>query len=306
MDILDLLDLDSYQNKTIPQYVPSGIPAVSSDIPSTVDTKQLADTAAMSKNPEPATVSDKSDTPQKSYINDIMGSLLAPTSNYNQPGFGDIINSFKTGGVGAGVGKIDEYFNSPEGRQIIGGLVSAHNPYAGDYMVKQAEQQKQLMAQRNMPISNVDKMKMAVELAKTSGDLDLELRKMGISSDEFKKTFGQKEKEFTTTSAQKDKEIATQQQNADLAAKKQNQEVKENQQKMNFETAQELATKGMISGDDFVNYKNNPSAYKLTGGGHGILGLGNKASLEKGVLHIDPVTGVKAYVFKDGTFQREQ
>ena len=114
----------------------------------------------------------------------ILNTLLQPTTSSTFGVLGDstgaIINAFKPsqgGGFWSGVGKIGEYLNTPEGKEIIGGLISKQNPYAGAYMVNNAEEQKQALMARNAPISNTDKMKMAVELAKTSGDLDLELRK---------------------------------------------------------------------------------------------------------------------------------
>ena len=198
----------------------------------------------------------------------ILNTLLQPKTSSTFGVSGDstdaIINAFKPsqgGGFWSGVGKIGEYLNTPEGKEIIGGLISKQNPYAGAYMVNNAEAQKQALMARNAPISNTDKMKMAVELAKTSGDLNLELRKMGISSQEFQQTYGMKGQELANEKAktniqqqQADTEqqrLAVEQQRAATEEKKANQDLNQMPVDKLIETY-----KGKISPEDAATLQN--------------------------------------------------
>jgi len=98
-----------------------------------------------------------------------------------QPGLGDIIKSFKRkGGFGRGMGMIAKYIASPEGQQIIGGLISNYKPYAGKYLVDTAQNRmkanQESMAQYNTPISKSDRIKNAIEYLKMNKNYETKVK----------------------------------------------------------------------------------------------------------------------------------
>ena len=194
--------------------------------------EDLAKTAATLETPATST-----SAPKAPYMQNNSQALLNSLMQSNpstQPGFMDIYNGFKTGGLSGGMAKVIDYLNSPEGKEIVGGLISKQNPYAGAYMVDKAEQQKQMMAQANMMSLN-DKMKLATELVTKGDDRSIEMAKMLIGQDQFQKTFGQKNQEIANEKAktniqqqQADTEqqrLAVEQQRAATEEKKANQDL---------------------------------------------------------------------------------
>jgi hypothetical protein len=116
--------------------------------------------------------------PNKTLLDAAMKIINESGTVPQQPGFGDIIKSFRPsqgGGFGKGITKIGEYLNSPEGQQIIGGLISRDKPYGGAYMVDKAQdqirQQNAFRISQNAPLSKGDRLKALIDLGKNQPEI---------------------------------------------------------------------------------------------------------------------------------------
>ena len=194
MNLLDLFNPDDINsnNPVIPAQ-PGGMP-----------TKAAAEALGFDPNAEspveaPAESPVEAPAESGNVLTKIVKSFGGP--EVSQPGFGDIYNSFKTGGAKSGLSKVVDYLNSPEGIQLVGGLVSHDKPYAGLSMVNNAQDQIKARQAYNMaskaPLSNSEKYKMAVEMSKNDAELKMNLQKMGLDW-----------QKYTTESQHKAQEIA--------------------------------------------------------------------------------------------------
>ena len=214
MNLLDLFNPDDINsNSPVIPAQPMGIPTKAaaealgfdpseSNEQTSVSTPNMG-TASNVPQPEPVASS--------SALMKALKSLDTPTSS--QPGFGDIINAFKEGGAKSGFSKVGEYLNSPEGIQLIGGLVSSSKPYAGLSMVDSAQKSIQARNAANLaaqaPLSNADKYKLALEMSHNDVDLKMNMAKLGLDWNKF-----------NVESGQKNQEIGIQQQNSDIEKQK--------------------------------------------------------------------------------------
>ena len=250
----------------------------------------------------------------------------------NQPAsaptnFGDVINSFVTPknddqqphGFMAGITKLGDYLATPEGRQLIGGLVSKQNPEAGLYMVNQAEKDRQRMLEQNAPISKTDKYKMAMEGAKNIDEVKQRALSMGIDWKKFMADMGIKESNLANETAKTEIErqnAAVSKQNADtdkarlgLENKKTEADIAktgyEEKVKPILDTAKNMYDKGNLTEENYNKIVSNPYKYRISGNAQGFVVGKTRAPVEEGQLGVD-ANGKKAYKFKDGTFQEVQ
>ena len=140
-------------------------------------------------------------TPEVASDGSFMDTLkdLIKTPTNTQPGFDDIYNGFKEGGVAGGVKSLANYLNSPDGQEIVGGLISKQNPYAGKFMVDNAEQKKNIALQNNMPLSKSQLAPILAELYKTEQETGAKKGALGFDFEKFLVENGMKSKEFKET-----------------------------------------------------------------------------------------------------------
>ena len=183
----------------------------------------------------------------------------------SQPGFGDIYNSFKTGGAKSGISKVVDYLNSPEGIQLVGGLVSHDKPYAGLSMVNNAQDQIKARQAYNMaskaPLSNSEKYKMAVEMSKNDAELKMNLAKMGLDWQKYTTESGQKAQEIANAA----KDTAIRQQEANTGAQKATADVS-NQKTERQQEAQKTAESNRSWVSKIFGSHVKPISRKDTGG----------------------------------------
>jgi len=196
--------------------------------PAPTNNDNLATAAATAPTAKNSALPVKMDTTNQDSVNTSIANMLQQggnTSNFGVTGdsFGDIIKAFKPsqgGGFGAGIAKIGEYLNSPEGIEMIGGLISKQNPYAGLSMVNKGEQMRQALMQRNMPLAPADKAKLLAELSKNNVDIQKFMTDYGLRAQDIENQKAKTASEITKNQADIANQQAERQQSAQNLAEK--------------------------------------------------------------------------------------
>ena len=105
----------------------------------------------------------------------------------------------QSGGVGKGISALLNYFASPEGKQVMAGIVSNKNPYMGEALNQQAAAQKQqgMTVVQAIQAQNMEKLKLqgqgldeqnkaAAEASRSNATLNLEKAKFSEEQNQHK------------------------------------------------------------------------------------------------------------------------
>ena len=146
--------------------------------------------------------------PGTTNLGDVYAGFAGSPSQNGQPA--------QTGGVGKGISALLNYFASPEGKQIMSGIVSNKNPYMGQALNEQAAAQKQqgMTVAQAIQAQNMEKLKLQGQSLDEQNKAAAEASRSNATLNLEKAKFNEEQNQHKTQNINEGKKIDIEQQNS--------------------------------------------------------------------------------------------